>query len=459
MALSIVSQTPEAAAESLPGITKSSRWSCDVFTGTADALIAAGLITAKQLQPQKGRTPGYTAFLANGEMCPIHLRTWREPGFKAIREQRDGTYSVEVTVAKDVQAWRRRAENAAKHEAEQVRINEELAKGGSQYRNWKLRQDFGGCAETWEGTKAQLQAAGLGVGMTFPGEPGAPEYVYARCPLGFEFRIHLPDYNAAQAAAGIYTAHSWYVSRADSPKQFEPVAPGVTREVWTPQGWLSSDFYYGTAAALVAAAIVRDLTLFPGQLRTNKMQASYRQDWTPMTTANGQPWGATIRKRGKSGQFTVEVPVAKAEEERREQVRKDREEEKKKQEQVLAAERKQLRQGVTLEQSMDDFRNERAETAEFSLRLLWQAVFVKADGALSFDLPEGSELWDDLADAFQTIRDAVQDADIIRDKKQVAAAQARLQLVAARGDKGLQAVLHDAKRLRLVRSAPDDEQG
>ena len=80
-------------------------------------------------------------------------------------------------------------------------------------------------------------------------------------------------------------------------------------------------------------------------------------------------------------------------------------------------------------------------------------------GALSFDLSEDSELWTDLAEAFQTIRDAVRQADILRDKKKVAAAQTRLKLVAARNDEGLQSLLRDAKGLRLVHSAPDDEQG
>lgn len=457
MALSIVSQAD--ATPTLAGIAKSSRWSCDVYTGSASALLAAGLITPEQLEPQKGRTPGYTAFLPNGEPCPTHLRTWREPGFKAIRQQPDGSYSVEITASKEVQLWRRRAEKAARHEQEQVRINKAIAEGGSEYRNWQFKQNFSGSAETWEGTKAQLQAAGLGVGMKFPGEPGAPEHVYCQCPLGFTFRIHLPDYCAAKAAAGIYVAHSWYVSSGDEPKQFEPVAPGVTREVWTPQSWLSSDSYHGTADALIAAGFVRDLSLFPGQPGTNKMQAAYRQDWTPMTTANGQPWGATIRKRGKSGLYIVEVPVTKAEEERRKQVRKAREEEKKRQEQVLAAERKQLRQGAHPEVTADQYRAERARMAEFTLKLLWNEVFNKEDGALRFNVPEDSDLWDDLADAFQTIRDAVQDADIVRDRKHVTAAQTRLRLVAAKSDKGLQSLLQEAKHLRLVHSTDEDEQG
>jgi hypothetical protein len=459
MALSIVAQASEPASESLPGITKSSRWSCDIFTGTADALIAAGLITADQLKPQKGRTPGYTAFLSNGEMCPLHLRTWREPGFKAIREQRDGTYSVEVTVAKDVQLWRRRAESAAKHEAEHARINEELAKSGSEYRNWRFRQDFGGCAETWEGTKAQLQAAGIGVGMMFPGEPGVGEYLTCKCPLGFTFRIHLPEYNAAKAAAGIYIAHSSYLPSADE-APFEPCAPGVLQQVWMPSCWGTSDYFTGTADALVRAGIVPSMDLFPGQPGRTKMQASYRADWSPMGAANQneQRWGATIRKRGKA-EFIVEKPVSSAEQQRRRDAHKAYEEDRKQQQAKLAEERKQLRQGVAPQVTIEQFRSDRTRMAEFTIKLLWTEVFAKEDGALSFDIPEDGELWDDLAEAFQTIRDVVREADILRDKKKVAAAQTRLKLVAARNDQGLQSLLRDAKGLRLVHPAPDDEQG
>lgn len=457
MALSIVSQTETAPAPA--GIAKSSRWSCDVYAGSADALIAAGLIAPKQLEPQKGRTPGYTAFRPNGEPCPTHLRTWREPGFKAIRQQPDGSYSVEITASKEVQLSRRRAEKAARHEQEQERINKAIAERGSEYRNWKFKQDFSGSAETWEGTKAQFQAAGLGVGLKFPGDPGAPEHVDCLCPLGFKFRIHLPNYDAAKTAAGIYVARSWYVSDGDEPKQFEPVAPGVTREVWTPQSWLSSDAYHGTADALVAAGFVPDLSLFPGQPGRSKMQASYRKDWTLMSTANGQPWGATIRKRGKSGQYIMEVSVSKVELERRKEVRKARDEDKKRQEQVLSAERRQLRQGAQPEVTEDQYRAERARMAEFTLKLLWNEVFNKEDGALRFDIPEDSDLWDDLADAFQTIRDAVQEADIVKDRKHVAAAQTRLRLVAAKSDKGLQSLLQEAKHLRLVHSTDEDEQG
>lgn len=460
MALSIVADTP-AAPDSLAGITKSSRWSCDIYTGPAEALIAAGLITREQLAPQRGRTPGYTAFLPTGEPCPIHLRTWRSPGFKAIRQQEDGSYSVEVTVPKDTQLWRRRAEKAAQDEAQQERVNKELTENGHKYRNWVFKQDFSGCCESWDGTKAQLQAAGLGVGLKFPGEPGAPKKVRCKCPLGFEFIIRLPEYDRAKREARIYTAHSWYDPSRELSKEFEAHAPGVLRKVWTPDGYgANSDTFEGSADALVAAGLVPGSRYFPGHPGVNKMQATYLTTWQPATTANGQDWGATIRKRGNSGRFSVEVPVPKQEFERRKALSKAREEQRKANELRLSAERKQLRQGADRTgKSAEEFRAQRARLAEMSLRILWSGVFAGVDGALSFDIPEDGELFEDIAAAFQTIRDAVQEADILRDKKQVVAAQARLKLVAAREDKGLQSLLHDAKHLRLVHSAPDEGQG
>lgn len=461
MALSIVADD-SAPLASLPGVTRTSRWSCDIYSGTADALTGNSLITREQLEPQKGRQPGVTAFLPNGEPCPPHLRAWREPGYMVIRQQDDGTFCVELTVSKVVQAWRRKADkaarHAARHEREQERINQDLVESGREYRNWQFRQGFDGSSETWEGTKAQLQAKGLGIGAKFPGEPGAPERLDCNCPLGFEFRV-FQSHDDAKAAAGIYTAYSWYVGRSNDNKQFEPYTQGVLREVWTPDGGLSSNFYHGAATALVDAGLVPDIGLFPGQPSRNKMQASYRKDWTPMSNCNGQSWRITIRKKGNRGRYIVEVPVSEDEVGRRKQVREARQKEVKREEQVLSAQRKQLRQGIEPETTVEQFRSERTEAAELCLKLLWGQVFAKSDGALSFNIPEEGELSNELAEAFQTIRDAVQDAEILRDKKQVAAAQTRLKLVAARNDKGLQSTLQAAKLLRLVQPTADDGQG
>lgn len=458
MALSIVADGASVPSQAT-GIVKSTYWFCDAYVGSADALIQAGHITAGELAPQPGRPLGKMAFLSSGEPCPPSRRAWREPGYKTISLNEDGTYRVEVTVSKELQAWRRKQDAAADAEREQQRIVKEIAEDGHKYRNWTLRHEYGGGSESWEGTKAQLQAEGIGVGLNFPGEPGAPEELQCKCPLGFDVRVFLPTYPRAKAAAGIYMAQSFYVPRVKHPKQYVTHARGVLREVWSPDGWLSSDFYTGSAEALVDAGLVPDASYFPGKPSRNKVQCAYRKDWTPATTANGQDWGATLHKRGKHGQFAVELPVTSQEEERRRAARKALEEEVKRDEESLAAERRQLRQAADrTEKSVEEFRAERARFAEISLKFLFSEVFGKSDGALSFDIEEGGEAWEDLAHAFQTIRDAVQQVNVLRDGKHAAAVHTRLKLVAARNDKGLQSVLQSAKALRLVHSAPDGEQ-
>lgn len=467
MTLSIVNDT--YAPDSLPGITKSSRGSCDIYSGTAEALIAASVIASEQLELQKGRAPGVTVFLAYGEPCPPRVRAWREPGYKAIRQQVDGTYSVEVTASKEVQAWRRKAKKAVEHEREQQRINEVLAECGQHYRNWELKHGYSGDAnggswhnsyEWWEGTKEQLQEVGIGVGLEFPADQGTTVNMYCKCPLGFDVRVYLPasSYAPGKAAARIYTAQSWYVPHVEASKQYIQHAPGVLREVWAVSGWKNRDFYLGSAEAFVTAGLVPSLDLFPGQPGTNKGQASYCKGWIAATCSPRSNFEATIRRRGKSTEFCVELPVTAAEEKRREEACKQHDLAQSERARVLAAERKQLRQGAEPEKTVEEFRAGRAERTELCLGILWQTAFADPDGALSFDLRESNKLRDDLAEAFQTIRDAVQEADILRDKKQIAATRTHLKLVAARNDKGLQSVLQSAKGLRLVRTDDDEAQ-
>lgn len=446
-----------AQSEAHTDIEKSSRWSCDIFVGSLEALMAAGTLTASELNPQKDRAEGYTVFLPDGQPCPLSRRAWREPGYKAIRLLEDGTYCVEVTVSKEVQAWRRRAEAAAEHEAEQVRINQELEESGSEYRNRPLEHHFHGHSERWEGTKAQLQAVGIGVGMAFPGEPGAPDELQCKCPLGFDVCVSTSRYDRVKAAAGIYEARSWYTPPQREERQYVQHAPGVLLQV--PLSYESrSDTFVGTAEALVNAGLVPTLDYFPGRPGNNVSQAKYRKDWS-RAKANWNDWGATIRKRGKA-QFEVEIPVSDKERERRVAERKTRETEEKQADAALAQERRRLRQFASnAGKTAEEFRQEQAETAEFSMRCLWREVFGMTDGGMTFDIPEDSELWSELSAAFQTIRDAVQIADIARDNQSKAELKKRLTLASARNDKGLQSLLHNAQHLRLVHSAPDKGRG
>ena len=206
MANSIVTQT-NLLISTPRGIARTEGHYFDAFDGTVAALVDAGLITPADLEPQERRTPGYTAFLPGGEPCPPGKGAWRTPGYRAIRQCEDGTIRLEITVSKEVQAERRAAKRAQEYEAEQARINDDIEQRGHLFRGWKLQQFVGSRGEIWEGTKTQLQAAGLGVGMQYPGEPGAKKRAVFRCPLGFEFLVSLP-LDTAKAAAGIYLASS-----------------------------------------------------------------------------------------------------------------------------------------------------------------------------------------------------------------------------------------------------------
>lgn len=215
MAYSIVPQSNPSTAL-LDGVFQSEGHYFDAFEGSIGALVDAGLITPVELEPQERRAPGYTAFLPGGKSCPPGKKAWRTPGYRAIRQREDGTIRLEITVSKEVQAERRAAKRAQEYEAEQARINDDIEQRGHLFRGWKLQQFVDSRGESWEGTKTQLQAVGLGVGMQYPGEPGAKKKAVFRCPLGFEFRVSLP-LDRAKAAAGIYLALSDF-------------APGETQE-------------------------------------------------------------------------------------------------------------------------------------------------------------------------------------------------------------------------------------
>lgn len=452
MAFSIVADSDPASGR--PDIGKSSRWCCDVFSGTADALIEGGIITREQLEPQRGRRPGVTVFLASGEPCQTNRRAWREPGYQAIRRQDDGTYEVEVTVSKDVQAWRRKADAAAAHEREQQRIVKAIAEGANKYRNWNLQHDYSGWAETWEGTKGQLQAFGIGAGLKFPGEPGGPkEDLNCKCPLGFDVRVYLPTYDRAKAEAGIYSAQSRYVSSRERRKEYVAHAPGVLLEVWSEWG-TTTDTYVGTAAALIDANLVPSLAHFPGQPGANKVRASYRKDWTPCTTANRQEWGATIMAKGK-GRFAVDVPVSKAESARRKSLVDAKEAADNELAKVRADERRELRQlAESIGTSSDDFRRHSTRRVDLWLDML-QSVFAEPAGALRFDIVEGSNLASGLTEAFAAIRRAVQTAEVVRDTRLDAEIRTRLKMAEATDIKEPGLSRRDTKPLRLVHSSRD----
>ncbi|WP_394791511.1 hypothetical protein [Rhodoferax sp.] len=454
MAGSIV--TDSALFSDTPGISISPRNYCDVYHGTAEALVVAGMIDATHLVPQKGRAIGHTAFLPSGEPCPHRVRAYREPGFKTVRQNDDGTICVEITVAKDVQSSRLACRRAAETEAEQERINQSVAEDGHKYRNWVLQHGFGSDCEYWEGTKEQLQAEGLCVGMAFPGEPGVIGDIYGKCPLGFEVRIYLPTYYRAKAAARIYTAQGWYKQSERKKTADIQFSPGVVIKGADPKYSTTSDTYAGTAEALVAANVVPSLDLFPGEPGRNRVRASYVTGWLPCiwgSQASKNSWVATISIKSK-GRFSVEVPVCEEEKKRREAVRDEVEEKDKKVEAILRSERQQLRTASTVSnKTIEEFRAERLRLAEDLLATISRGVFTAPDGPLSFDLSSESNLKNKLMAAFQLIRDAAMRATVIREKSVGMETHKSSHSVVAREAGGQQLMHNKLSHLRLVHTA------
>ncbi len=74
----------------------------DRYRGSADALIAAGLIEQHQLPPQPGRNPGRATFFPDGAPVPPgHGGVPREEGYKVIKEAGEGRYAVDIYVSKE----------------------------------------------------------------------------------------------------------------------------------------------------------------------------------------------------------------------------------------------------------------------------------------------------------------------------------------------------------------------
>lgn len=409
-------------------------WHRDTYRGTAKDLIAAGVLHLHELATQKGRAPGKTVFLPNGDPCPPTCHAWREPGYKTVVDWAHGEYVVEITVSREEQQTRRSALKAAKRERREQRVNEELAARGRDLIPARLKHDYHDSFESWEGTKAQLQAAGIGVGIAFPGEPGAnKKTARCTCPLGFPVKIkaHFDD---TMAAAGVFRATSDYRPEW---REVVPVAPGVVRE-----RDLYSTCYVGAANTLVAAGIVPRADLFPGQPGRNTQQCSYRTDLTPCTTANGQSWAFTIRRRGKD-RFEVKVPeeqVAKREAEY---------EQNKAEIDAARAKRKQLRaDSLALQQEaasgVEGFREKAERQVELALAVV-EGAFNNEEGLYRFD----DNVLNELSGAFAAILAAVHTSPVVEHPAAAERLRRHKRTIAARTDAGLQTFL------RLVQSRPN----
>lgn len=167
-----------------------------------------------------------------------------------------------------------------------------------------------------EGSKAQLQALGIGVGMPFPGEPGAPKReLRTQDPRGFGVRI-----TTQYCGVGIFSARidfPGWPERPDIWKTTHHVFPGIQTRKYT---WF--DEHLGSADQLAAAGLV-SLEHLPGSVGMRKTRVSVRADGTPLLgppTANHRDWrqpGARWIERASTFKYRVYVVVPEVEEARR----------------------------------------------------------------------------------------------------------------------------------------------
>ena len=444
-------------ASRIDGVTKDAiEWFCDGYTGTGDALVAAGLVTAAQLLPQEGRRFGRAAFFPDGSPVPKGINSSRIPGYKVVTDLGAGRFRVAITKTKEEQEARQAAD-AAKREVEQEdRREQELVVDMSKL----LEHEWSPWCEVWRGTKAQLQAIGLGVGVAFPGEVDAPCCVHVIDPDGWPVEIDLQtcDKRSDVCPGYRYVARSRYLPIEPQPDMSREHAPGVHV---TPYFW--SDRYTGTAPALVAAGLAR-ADQFPGQPGRGKTRNSYHADGSTAYVGSGSAHRTegyfTIVRAGRSA-FRIEVTVSEEERERRlaalEKCKGD----------PLMREARRARmvaRGVDPESVLngepgipaallrieaalarieeerrkvatgEDFRRFILARANAHMGSLWSNVLCSGVGGFSLNLKKGSDAYDEIAEAFESIRETIGSAPLIRDKAASAAAALERKAGAAKAD-------------------------
>ncbi len=435
----IIGRAPEPTNvhQLLHGVEVSRTWRTDSFRASPEKLIAAGIISRDQLASQPGREGRPAVFLPDGTACPLYVRgAWRQPDYKTVFLAADGKCTVEITVSTEEQRIRRKAEREAEAEALELELNKELAAQGSSLIPRELEYRAARDDEIWTGTKAQLQAAGIGVGIAFPGERGTPTRVHCKCPLGFPVAIRA-HWEKLKAAAGIFDARSPYLDDPDEPESTrEPLAFGVTRQavgIWY-------DVYRGTADALIAARIVSSLSLFPGQPGRGKIRCSYDAQHRPRRgSASPQPSDYSI-SRGRSGCFEVSVHVDEQETERRKSDRSQFRATLERKTEQARAERVRIRKLAQDKPTPEKHRAKVLEDLECMLQLTWNTIR-HSDGLHRLDVSDGSEAYDAIADAFDSIREAVQSAGIDIDAQAAAECQRLRGVQAAKRDRPLQSFL------------------
>ncbi len=167
------------------------------------------------------------------------------------------------------------------------------------------------------GTKEQLQALGLGIGLAFPGEVGGPRIeLKVRDPRGYSVRIS----NRYCRDEDRYTAFLLYPNWPARPgyeDQWAPTTNGVKK-----RQHVRFDEYFGSARALADAGLVH-VDQLPGKPGMRKVRVTILPDGTLPTgghTANhreARSPGARCIERASASSYRVRIVVTKEEEARR----------------------------------------------------------------------------------------------------------------------------------------------
>jgi hypothetical protein len=158
-----------------------------------------------------------------------------------------------------------------------------------------------------EGTKEQLQALGLGIGLAFPGEVGGPRFdLLVRDPRGFPVRIT----NRCREREESFTAYIRFPGWPEMPSwssEWGPEVHGVKKR----EG-LTVDEYVGSEGALAAAGLVRPDQL-PGKPGMRKVRVTILPDGTlPIggrTASTGRAAGIRWIERANRSAYSVSIRV------------------------------------------------------------------------------------------------------------------------------------------------------
>ncbi|MDE2367531.1 MAG: hypothetical protein KGN16_01055 [Burkholderiales bacterium] len=109
--------TPPSCIDDVPEVVKSGE-TCnqrDFYSGSAEALAAAGLLPLGMFPGQPGRPIGKASYRPLGAARRSDEPWWRTPGYLTVTRRANGTFCIGITLSHEAQAHREAA--AAEREA------------------------------------------------------------------------------------------------------------------------------------------------------------------------------------------------------------------------------------------------------------------------------------------------------------------------------------------------------